>query len=555
SLALMAAIVAGLLIIRYQVLRTPAAELMRMAGLPRALDPVLVPILSPRPEYAAPFALASPVFAGQWWWAIFIMAVWGCSACGEELVFRGVLLPATRRAFGRWRGVMNGLLFALYHVHRPWAIPFRAIEAIAIVRPAVAFSSTVMAIAIRGAEGIVVLALVLMAVLTPPFRTLSTPLELPTVTWHPAPARLGRGAIRELPPRNNAGGVDVRGCDLSAMDLRAASDALGRAWFDDRTIWPGPDQMPPDFDPARILETGKAPGLGVRRLHEQGITGLGIGIGVVDRPLLTGHEEYRSQLDWYEEIDAGASDRAQMHGAAVASLAVGRTVGVAPDARLFYVGISEAGALRDLANRARGVRRLLEISRRLPEGRKIQVVAMSMGWDAFMPGYDDIEAAVRQARADGIFFVSSNLEQVYGFRFHGLGRGVLADPDQTESYGPGLFWADDFDRAWAGSDERAGQAQMFFRDRLLVPMDARTAASPTGNREYVFYRAGGWSWSIPYIAGVYALAAQVNPVLTPERFWSAALSTGRTMVLVRNGAEIPFGLIIDPPGLIAALGR
>ncbi|MBE3099023.1 MAG: CPBP family intramembrane metalloprotease, partial [Planctomycetes bacterium] len=209
SVALMAAIVAGLLIIRFQVLLMPAAELMRMAGLPRALDPVLVPILSPRPEYAAPFALASPVFAGQWWWAIFIMAVWGCSACGEELVFRGVLLPATRRAFGRRRGVMNGLLFALYHVHRPWAIPFRAIEAIAIVRPAVAFSSTVMAIAIRGAEGIVVLALVLMAVLTPPFRTLSTPLELPTVTWHPAPARLGRGAIRELPPRNNAGGVDV----------------------------------------------------------------------------------------------------------------------------------------------------------------------------------------------------------------------------------------------------------------------------------------------------------------------------------------------------------
>ena len=31
------------------------------------------------------------------------------------------------------------------------------------------------------------------------------------------------------------------------------------------------------------------------------------------------------------------------------------------------------------------------------------------------------------------------------------------------------------------------------------------------SNEYVFYREGGWSWSIPYIAGVYALAAQVKP--------------------------------------------
>jgi len=358
-----------------------------------------------------------------------------------------------------------------------------------------------------------------------------------------------------LPQAMSSGGADLRGIDLSAVDLRGAADVLGRAWFDDRTIWPGPDRLPAGFDVARVMELGKDPGLGVRRLHADGITGQGIGIGIVDRPLLTGHEEYRNQLDWYEEIDTGISERAQMHGAAVASLAVGRTVGVAPGARLYYIGIGERGALRDLADRARGVRRLLEINRRLPQGRKIQVISMSMGWSASIPGCDEMDAAVREAQADGVFFISSNLEPVYGFKFHGLGRDPLANPELAESYGPGLFWVGEFFSAVTGDAASAGPAREYFRNRLLVPMDSRTVASPAGNREYVFYGAGGWSWSIPYIAGVYALAAQVNPVLTPERFWSVALSTGRTVLVARGGQETPFGPIIDPPALVATLGR
>jgi len=62
-------------------------------------------------------------------------------------------------------------------------------------------------------------------------------------------------------------------------------------------------------------------------------------------------------------------------------------------------------------------------------------------------------------------------------------------------------------------------------------MDSRTTASFTGISEYVFYREGGWSWSIPYIAGLYALAAQVDPEIPPERFWSLAMETGRTIEL------------------------
>jgi hypothetical protein len=94
---------------------------------------------------------------------------------------------------------------------------------------------------------------------------------------------------------------------------------------------------------------------------------------------------------------------------------------------------------------------------------------------------------------------------------------------------------------------------MLGSDHLLVPMDSRTTASPGGPDEYVFYREGGWSWSIPYIAGVYALAAQVKPSITPDEFWSLALETGRTIQLQHNGETIAFGPILDPAALIKSL--
>ena len=91
--------------------------------------------------------------------------------------------------------------------------------------------------------------------------------------------------------------------------------------------------------------------------------------------------------------------------------------------------------------------------------------------------------------------------------------------------------------------------------RLLVPMDARTTASPTGKDEYVFYGQGGWSWSIPYIAGMYALAAQVEPRITPDRFWALAMRTGRTVETTNGGKVVSLGPILDPARLVEAIRR
>ena len=60
---------------------------------------------------------------------------------------------------------------------------------------------------------------------------------------------------------------------------------------------------------------------------------------------------------------------------------------------------------------------------------------------------------------------------------------------------------------------------------------------------------------MPYIAGVYALAAQVDPAITPGRFRDLAMQTGRTVQIRRGGKQYSLGPIIDPVALIAALER
>lgn len=174
--------------------------------------------------------------------------------------------------------------------------------------------------------------------------------------------------------------------------------------------------MKPDsFKPEEIMETSKNPGLNVRALHKRGIDGRGVGIAIIDQCLLTDHVEYKDQLRFYDEIHC-LDDTATMHGAAVSSIAVGKTVGVAPSADLYYIAethgtISDGEFEYDFTWLAKSVDRILEITE-----------------------------SVEKAKTAGILVVSSSLEETFGLRFHGLGRDPLKNADDYHSYEPGMFW-------------------------------------------------------------------------------------------------------------------
>jgi membrane protease YdiL (CAAX protease family) len=63
-------------------------------------------------------------FSGNWgWFGVIVVQLVFVSFLGEDLLFRGLLLPRMRGVFGRGDFVANGVLFAFYHLHQPWSIP------------------------------------------------------------------------------------------------------------------------------------------------------------------------------------------------------------------------------------------------------------------------------------------------------------------------------------------------------------------------------------------------------------------------------------------------
>jgi hypothetical protein len=340
--------------------------------------------------------------------------------------------------------------------------------------------------------------------------------------------------------------IDLRSANLKELDLSGSEADLLHALFDSKTNWPPADKMPADFDWQKIMEIGKDPGLGVRALHDQGITGKGVNIAIIDQPLIIDHIEYPDRIRLYEEIKVMPDNPSQMHGPAVASLAVGKTVGVAPDSNLYYIATwlvepENPGENLTYKYYAQALRRIVEINKGLPGDQKLRAVSMSIGLTTTHADYDDFMSAIEEAKSAGIFTMTVDLYPMYGWNILGLGRDPLADPNDFQSYKPATRWEEDFYK------------QGFPQDTLLIPMDARTTASPTGKEDYVFYSPGGMSWAVPYLAGMYALAAQVKPDITPEEFWETALKTGRTIQIQHDGKAHEFGVILDPQALIEAI--
>ena len=355
-----------------------------------------------------------------------------------------------------------------------------------------------------------------------------------------------RGKLSALPSANGAMGFDLRGCDISSLSLTGYEDALEKVTYNTNTVWS--KELPEGFEPEDILEIGKNPGLGIRNLHERGITGKGVSIAIIDQGLNPDHIEYKDKLMGYELVHCFGTGAA-MHGSAVTSIAVGNTCGVAPDADVYYIAstfgrITPVGFRSDVSSMADGIDRVIEINELLPEEKKIRVISVSKGFGNTADGRK-VQRAIERAKEAGIFVLTTSPYINYDFSIMGLGRNFQDDPDAVESYKPGMFWEDDFyrDGSWPDPEKT-----------LLVPMDARTYASWDGVDGYEFCAEGGLSWAVPWMAGLYALCAQKYPDITPDIFIQKAFETGMRQTIVQDGREYTLGTIVNPEALVEALG-
>ena len=107
-------------------------------------------------------------FSGAWgWFAVIVALAVFNTLLGEELLFRGLLLPRMRGVFGKRDWVANGAIFALYHLHMPWTILNTLVDGIFLdAYPSRRFQSAWMGIIVHSGQSVVVVGLVLALVLT-----------------------------------------------------------------------------------------------------------------------------------------------------------------------------------------------------------------------------------------------------------------------------------------------------------------------------------------------------------------------------------------------------
>ena len=101
------------------------------------------------------------LLAGSWGWLAILAAMFVFNTVlGEELLFRGFLLPRMNGVFGRRDWLANGVLFAAYHLHVPWVIPSTLLDSFIVAYPAKRYRSALIGIAVHSAQSVFFLVLV-----------------------------------------------------------------------------------------------------------------------------------------------------------------------------------------------------------------------------------------------------------------------------------------------------------------------------------------------------------------------------------------------------------
>jgi hypothetical protein len=258
--------------------------------------------------------------------------------------------------------------------------------------------------------------------------------------------------------------------------------------FDQETKWPK-HHLPYGFDPVVWLNTAKNPGLGVHQLTMKGITGKGISIALIDKPIRSSHSEFTGRISYIEVFNnPGSHEPRHFHGIACASILAGKTIGVAPGVHLYYFAVPDNG--ENFLNYSKAIEQLLIINRNLKPEDKIRLVSISDG--AIGPYTKEWEVAKAKLKAEGIDYLYAGPDVLSGFLWGGC--PPFHDRELPEYY----------------------EISSYLKSKgvtkgLIVPADYRTTASNYGDEAYVYWGTSGVSWAIPYLAGLSALAWQINP--------------------------------------------
>lgn len=321
---------------------------------------------------------------------------------------------------------------------------------------------------------------------------------------------------------------DVRWSDLSELENQLNEEIIKTLQFNNSTIWPLKyDQYAND-----LLEKSKNPGLGIKNLHEKGITGKNVNIAIIDFNLCIDNPSFSRNIVEYVEIVEQSNNvlDGSYHGPCVASLLVGKDIGTSPDADVYYISAQNNDDMYDAKPFSDALNWVINKNSELNDNNKIKVVSVSAilsGNNTNFKNSDLWVDAYARATNSGIIVLDCSYETGITFPCY----NNIDNVDNHENYTLGF----------------PGIEYNLSTEKLHIPTSLRTTVEQylEGDYNFVYHGRGGYSWAPPYLAGVIAMGYQVQPNYSREQIIDALYETSYKR---DNGAQI-----LNPTGFIAFL--
>ena len=298
---------------------------------------------------------------------------------------------------------------------------------------------------------------------------------------------------------------------LSYRDLRTRRITIGdendlsQFTFNDDTVFP-----PALTDLAgKVMEEGKTG----RIVNHYGLTGKGVKLAVIDKPLNPNHREFESRLEVIKvEPDNRNHDSLDFHGMTCASLLAGKTCGTAPEAEIKYFQIPDSGDRVEISRFAlKALQMIIEYNRE-NAADPIRLVSWSGGFTK-----EDIlerNNCSQILSQMGCYLIDAT---IFMRNFGGIDYNPYAKSDDTK-YSLNKWQLDNYER----NKERPG-FQEWFENCCYVPSSRCTSASDDIVDGYIHWgKAVSESWTIPQTVGAMALCLQKWPDLTYDSFVTLA---------------------------------
>lgn len=278
--------------------------------------------------------------------------------------------------------------------------------------------------------------------------------------------------------------------DLSEHEFEDNIDAsiIRKVPFSTRTIFP--KNHPFHFDQS-IFNTFDD----VRKLHELGIDGSGVNVAIIDFTFDTVPNELQECLNNF--VNCNDNAEVHFHGTTTATQFCGKNIGIAPKAKLWFYGTGQGKNNIEKDD----LSALKDIYEQNKKGANIRIISISSSVHRENPEFEEL---YKKLLEQGCYIIDSPL----------FGKDFTCINQDSKT---GELYYSDWQVLSMDKDE--------LQNKIAVSTGGKMTPLVTTKDDYLYCGQATYSWSIPVLAGYFALTLQVNPDLTYNEFLELAHKT------------------------------